>query len=494
MFALLLKCRGGKNAGDFAMKRSLSVLAIPAAISLSLLGCDATNAPDSFAQTDQSSTATDVVFDQIVSLGNTDKNPADQYLQSGDDGQVFVTWSEDSEGVRARNAFMATLNSNGNLAGEVRRINDLPGEVHWYGGDNRLKFTVTADGGVTAVYASPLAEFKTGVVKTAHAEKAGNFAPSVILNDDERGPVPVAHAFAAIATSPNGKVYATWIDSRSRTFTGMGKPESTAERRKDIKMRDLTIPESDMQMGPRARRNFVEQTSQLWMAVSNDGGKTFGKNYPITEIVVCACCVPTISFLDGGDTGVVAYRYVTKNYLRDNVVIRSSDGGKTFSEPTYISNDGWIASFCPHAGSSVIADRAGRLHSLWFTGGRPDADEAGIYYTFSDDAGKTFASRKLMDKTPLHTVLHAQIVVDSNNHLWGVWENIAVGEMKPQIFLAHRAASGTDWSHTYQVSDGTTTAMLPTLATDGQKVYISWTEKRGENSTFKVRTAALVSS
>ncbi len=274
----------------------------------------------------------------------------------------------------------------------------------------------------------------------------------------------------------------------------MSEPESTAERRKDIKMRDLTIPKSVMNMGPRARRNFVEQNSQLWMAVSEDGGKTFGENYPITEITVCACCVPTISFLDGGDTVVVSYRFVTEDYLRDNVVIRSTDGGKTFSEPTYISDDGWIATFCPHAGSSVIADNTGRLHSLWFTGGRPDADETGIYYTYSDDRGKSFAPRKLMDKTPSHTVLHAQIVVDGDNHLWGVWENIAEGEMNPQIFLAHRAADATQWSESYRVSDGSTTAMLPALATDGQKVYVSWTEKQGETSTVKVRTAALASS
>ena len=250
------------------MNRSHAALALAAAISLGLSSCGGPKSSESVTQTDPSAAAMDIVFDEIVSLGNTDRNPADQYLQPGADGQVLVTWSEDSEGVRARNSFMATLGSNGALAGEARRVNDGPGEVHWYGGDNRLKFTVAADGGMTAVYASPLKEFKTGVVKTAYAEKNGDFLPSAILNDDEPGPVPVAHAFATIATSPNGKVYTTWIDSRSRTFTGMSKPVTTAEKRKDIKMRDLTIPDSVMQMGPRARRNFVEQNSQLWMAVS----------------------------------------------------------------------------------------------------------------------------------------------------------------------------------------------------------------------------------
>ena len=116
------------------MNRSHATLALGAAISLGLSGCDGANSPESVSQAGQSSTVGDIVFDEIVSLGNTDRNPADQYLQSGADGQVLVTWSEDSEGVRARNSFMAALSSNGNLADEARRVNDGPGEVHWYGG------------------------------------------------------------------------------------------------------------------------------------------------------------------------------------------------------------------------------------------------------------------------------------------------------------------------------------------------------------------------
>ena len=164
--------------------------------------------------------------------------------------------------------------------------------------------------------------------------------------------------------------------------------------------------------------------------------------------------------------------------------------GKTFDEPVYISDDGWVANFCPHAGTSLVTDSRGRLHTVWFTVGRQDED-AGIYYAFSDDGGKTFAPRQLIARSPKHTVVHTQVILDSEDRVWAAWENII--ESKPQIFLAHRARDDTHWSSAYQVSDGSTVAMLPTLAARDGKVYVAWQDMKGEQSQIKIRTATLES-
>ena len=208
--------------------------------------------------------------------------------------------------------------------------------MHFYGGDNRAKFTVAPNGAVTAIWAATLPEFRTGELRTAHADKGSEFLASTRLNDDG---LSVNHAFATIATSPNGRVYAVWIDGRNREFVRMGKPISPAEMRKDIEMRDLTIPDSILNAPPRPRKIYKHEHAQLFMAVSEDGGKTFGANYPISGMRVCPCCVPNITFLDGGETVVVSYRFVTEAHLRVSVVIQSIDGGKTFGEPIYISQD-----------------------------------------------------------------------------------------------------------------------------------------------------------
>jgi hypothetical protein len=202
---------------------------------------------------------------------------------------------------------------------------------------------------------------------------------------------------------------------------------------------------------------------------------------------VCPCCVPNIVFLDGGETVIISYRYVREDYLRDHVVIRSSDGGKSFGEPIYISDDGWVANFCPHAGTSLVADSRGRLHSAWFTIGRKPAD-AGIYYSFSDDGGRTFAPRQLIAKSPAHTVLHTQVILDPDDRAWAVWENMVDG--KPQIFLAYRDADRSDWSKAHQLSDGSAVSMLPTVAVQKGTVFVAWQNMTGEKSRIRIRTAA----
>jgi hypothetical protein len=92
-------------------------------------------------------------------------------------------------------------------------------------------------------------------------------------------------------------------------------------------------------------------------------------------------------------------------------------------------------------------------------------------------------------ETPAHTVLHTQIIVADDNRLWATWENIL--DENPQIFLAHRATDESTWSQVYQVSDGDKVAMLPTLAADSGRVYVAWTELRGESSEVKLRTASM---
>jgi len=427
----------------------------------------------------------ELILGDARDVGAVAKNPADQFLVPGADGSILISWTETGDAKRSRDAFLRSLDNNGEPIGNARRINDQDGRVHFYGGDNRAKFAVDSDGGITAIWAATLPEFRTGEMRVAHAVKDQAFSPSTRLNDDK---LPVNHAFGTVATSPNGKVYAVWIDGRNREYVRMGEPTSPAEMRKDIPMKDLTIPDSILKQPPRPRKIYKHENSQLFMAVSEDGGKTFGPNYPITGFRVCPCCVPNIVFLDGGDTIVVSYRYVREDYLRDHVVIRSSDAGKTFSEPVYISDDGWVANFCPHAGTSLIADSRGRIHSVWFTIGRQEED-AGIYYAFSDDGGKTFAPRQLIAESPAHTVLHTQAIIDSEDRVWAVWENII--ESKPQIFLAFRARDDIGWSRARQISDGSAAAMLPTVAEQNRRVYVAWQDMKGEKSRIKVRTAAL---
>ena len=173
--------------------------------------------------------------------------------------------------------------------------------------------------------------------------------------------------------------------------------------------------------------------------------------------------------------------------VRDHVLIRSTDGGQTFSDPILISDDGWVTG-CPHAGISLASDSEDRIHGLWFTVGRSE-EEAGIYYTFSEDGGLSFSPRQLVAQTPASAVLHTQVTIDANDAIWATWVNLQ--DEKPQIFLAHREPGQTQWSPSYQLSDGTRNAVKPSMAINSENVYVAWTELEGEHRQMKLRWAPL---
>ena len=419
------------------------------AFSLLLSGCAQTEGTDSMSADVIVPTA--LSFIEPVTVGNPEDNPSDPYLATGPNGKVFLSWTEQAENEAGRNVFVSTLDSDGRVSDQRRQMNDQPGEISSHGGENLAKFTVDLNGGVAGIWMMPMPEHHTGEMRTTHADPDGSFSAATTVNDDGK---IVNHAFSTITTGPDGKIYAAWIDGRNRT-------------------------------------SFEDDRQQMYMAVSEDGGLTYGKNVPLGQ-GVCPCCRPNIAFLDGGETLVVSHRFVTKpENVRNHVVIRSTDGGQTFSEPVLISDDGWVSRGCPHAGTSLTADGRGRLHSVWWTGGRSD-EEAGIYYTYSDDGGRSFLPRQLITKASPNRVLHTQVRTDKDNTIYAVWVNIK--DEKPQIFMARRQADGEEWSQIHQLSDGTQNALYPMLAVDDSHLYVVWTERKGETSQVKVRTAILTNS
>ena len=419
------------------------------ALSLLLSGCAQTEGTDSASMDLIAPPA--LSFTEPVTVGNPVDNPSDSYMRTGPNGEVFLSWTEEAEGEEGRNVFVATLGSDGRVSGEPRQMNDQPGEISSHGGENLAKFTVNLNGGVAGIWMKSLPEYHTGEMRFAHADSDAAFSAATTLNDDDR---TVNHAFSTITTGPDGKVYAAWIDGRNRT-------------------------------------SFEDDRQQMFMAVSEDGGRSYSENHLVAN-GVCPCCRPNIAFLDGGETLIVSHRFVTKpDNIRNHVVIRSTDGGQTFGDPVLISDDGWASSGCPHAGASMTADALGQIHSVWWTGGRTD-EEAGIYYTYSEDGGQSFLPRQLITKASPKRVLHTQVRTDSNNNLYAVWVNIQ--DEKPQIFLAHRQTGTAEWSPIEQLSDGTQNALYPMLAVDHDRLYVTWTEKKGETSQVKVRTALLTDS
>ncbi len=431
------------------MKTIQGLLVVWVGITLALSGCSSTKGDDSSLTADLSPEAV-FPFNQPVVVGDPETNPADAYLVTSDTGKVFVSWTAERSDGQGRNVLIASVSRDEQLA-EIRQMNQEP--ISGHGGENLAKFAVAPGEKVAAIWNPFSVEpGHPGLpLKLTHAEGGGSFSAEKVLNDDTK---EVHRAnFSTIGTSPDGTIFASWLDGRN----------------------DL-------------------EAKQLFMGISEDG-RTFSKNYPIAQ-AACPCCRPSIGFLDGGQTVVVAYRenalpsgYITPDNVRDHVMIRSTDGGMTFSDAVPISDDGWVPIGCPHTGISIDVDNQDRIHALWWTGGRAD-DEAGIYYTYSEDGGQSFAPRELLSKTAADTVLHTQVAADKNDTLYAAW--VGIREERPQILLAHRSVGQQEWSPIYQASDTSWNAIYPMLTVDDEKLYVAWTEKKGEASQVKLRTAPLV--
>ena len=415
------------------------------AISLVFSGCNRTRGDDSSG----SSMLQTIAFNEAILVGNPQGHPADPFLATSGAGEVFVSWTEESSGEEGRDGFIAKVKGGGQQLAEIRQMNQEP--ISGHGGENLAKFALAPDGGVAAIWSAVSHVHHAGTLKAVYSEVSGSFTPEGPLNDDQR---VTNHGFTGIATGPDGRIYASWLDGRND-----------------------------------------EEAAEVFMAVSEDGGKSFGKNFQVSTFA-CPCCRPTIAFLDGGETMIVAHRrfatssgYIVSDNVRDHQLIRSTDGGKTFSDPVLISDDGWVTYGCPHAGIALDVDGQDMIHAVWWTGGRTP-DEAGIYYAYSEDGGKSFAPRQLMVHAPHDTVLHTHITVDKNDTLYASWINIE--ENRPQIFLAHRSAVTGQWSPIHRVSDGAWNTVYPVVTVDEENLYVAWTERKGEDSQVRLRTAPLV--
>jgi hypothetical protein len=194
-----------------------------------------------------------------------------------------------------------------------------------------------------------------------------------------------------------------------------------------------------------------------------------------------------ISFGDGGKTVYIADRQVDEKQIRNHVLRKSTDGGRSFSAPVEISNDGWQVPTCPHSGPSIGEDKRGRIHVTWFTQGRSEK-EAGIYYSVSTDGGKSFAPRTMVDRNTAPETLYNNLVVGPDDTVYVVWTNIDAND-RAQIFIRSLAPDGKTWSPVQQVSNAKGNAGRPAVTISKNQLYVGWTETDGEDTRALLRTA-----
>lgn len=340
-------------------------------------------------------------------------------------GRVFWSWFGEDE--RARPAvFVSTLGPAEQIPSSRTRVSPPDVSVNPHP-QAPPQVGVAEDGTVYVAWSTHTAvegrRFPASNLQVARSTDGGRtFHSPVFVNDDHDGP-PAGHTFHDLAVSPDGTIYVAWLDSREAEF------------------------------GARhAHERHAATSTTVRIARSTDGGQTFEPDVVVAR-GSCECC-RTALHVDEHGTLYLAWRHVFGENTRDIALARSHDGGRSFTEPVRIHEDGWEIEGCPHAGPAVTTDAGENVYVGWYTAA---PNRIGLYRAVSSDGGASFREpQALTTDVPISRV----DLAPATSGVWILWEDH--GEI--------RIRKSTDPETAVKTVEG----RLPSAAQSGGRTAVVW--------------------
>lgn len=211
--------------------------------------------------------------------------------------------------------------------------------------------------------------------------------------------------------------------------------------------------------------------SATYLTRSTDGGATWRATVRVDTSESCPCCRTAITTAPDG-TLYLAWRTVLPGQVRDIVVARSADQGVTWERPVRVHADNFVFEGCPHAGPSLQADSAGRLHIAWWTG-REGA--AGVYYARSDDGGRTFRAPVALGVAPFARPAHPQVALAGDGGVVVAWDDARTAP--PRVLVRRSTDGGASFAPAVTASDTSVAATFPVLALHGDSITLAWAQQ-----------------
>ena len=250
------------------------------------------------------------------------------------------------------------------------------------------------------------------------------FEAPLRVSDD----APTSHSFEGLAVAPDGTVLIAWIETRSGARPGTYFARVTESGRR------------------------VESTVKL------DNDET------------CVCCRVSLAAA-APDVVTVFWRKVFPGDVRDMVLARSRDGGRTMAPAVRVHADNWRITACPHRGGSVAMDGRGRVHALWYTEGT--RNEPDVLYAVAAD-GQRFGTPRRVHVSATSIPDHARLAVAGDGRGVIVWEDATA--VRRRVLLREVTAGGLG---PVRVLSQAVKAYAPdvTIAPDGGAV-VAWHEEQ----------------
>jgi hypothetical protein len=334
-------------------------------------------------------------------------------------GVAYVAWAE-KVGEEA-NVMLARRGADGAALGEPVRVNAVAGDASQHEAAPP-QVALGPHGEVYVVWEASFPvegrRFPASNLRFARSTDGGlSFGPTVNINSDADG-APSGHSFHNVAVARDGAIYVAWIDSREK------------DRVRRERAVSATAGPAPATHGGHGQHGASEPGSELWVAVSRDGGASFQET-AVLDRDVCPCCRTGLATGPDGSVYVV-WRKIFDGEVRDIAIARSTDGARSFSTPVPVHRDGWVFSGCPHAGPTIAVDEAGTVHVAWYTG-RDGAQ--GTYYAASSDGGRSFGEPLALLTGEWVPPSIARVAVDGAD-VWLAWDDRREDREQRTVYIA----------------------------------------------------------
>ena len=389
--------------------------------------------------------------------GRTDATPS--VAASG--SFVAVAWGASAGG--KTDVFLAVSRDGGSTFGSPVQVNPLVGEAR-LGGELPPRVALVARRGVPVPEIVVLwtARSDTTAIKLVRSRDGGKTfsAPSTLQSSSPAGD----RGWPALALDPTAKAHAIWLDHRglaANRATGTGQAAHQAGGQHD-----------GVAMAQKSGLYYASATTK-----------------PMPERLltngVCYCCKTALAAGPNGSL-YAAWRHVYPGNLRDMAFAMSRDGGRSFSAPVRVSEDGWAINGCPDDGPAIAVDTRGAVHLVWPTVIDGPTPEGALFYASTRD-GRRFTPRIRIPTLGGPKPSHPQIVIDRAGGIFVAWDETlngarvsAVRDLRPQ---SDRAPA---FGEAMMLSPNGP-SVYPVLAATDKGLVAVWSTG-GDTSRIEVRT------
>ncbi len=360
-------------------------------------------------------------LDGVISVDIVNNNN-ELHLLTGNQqhGQKSLWYQKSADGGEHWSTAVKILNED-NLAVRMSRGNDAQ---------------ITAQGNTIVVswtQYDPKSRFHAGIMQAARSTDGGlHWQYSIAPPDWNKG----SHGFIDMSADKYA-MHAVWLDSRQE-------------------------------------KSAISATQGLRYATSTNAGLSWQRNITL-DPTSCSCCWNTVK----SDTEGNAY-VLYRNKQPSDMSIGVMNKQQQWQDLNHVGAFNWQFDGCPHIGGGLdFQNTAGkkRLHSVVGTG---HPDHLGVYYLYSDDAGKNWSK-----PLPLGTesAIHADIAAHDDGRVVAVWDMMTENGL--EVFMAESKDQGNNWSIFKQISTPNLRASHPRIVKTKKGFFVLWTESNGQQLILK---------